>query len=292
MIVANKKYYVIPSPQDADAFYSNVTTMTWDGFLNDVLVAFGVNKNRLEPLWTEPPSRSSINPKGKDLIHLTEDLYKRHLLPGRTYDILINRLSLSISNLLRPEQMGPRFGLCGTRSGAISLLDLCGGILIDATQMSLYDPILSRIDPDMTAGMQTFTDELWKLLYPSPGIDSSRVKSLRQKYMKAFLAYMRLPKEARRNEAWLITTLIDQYRELGINEDDAAAMMVMVYWTYVHLFPHVTCSLQDSSFCLQWRCKCIQTGFLGPILHPVLPVSLYRDSCRNCTGSAWWLFLN
>ncbi|MCJ1454190.1 hypothetical protein MMC28_004541 [Mycoblastus sanguinarius] len=231
MIVANKKYYVIPSPQDADAFYSNVTTMTWDGFLNDVLVAFGVNKNRLEPLWTEPPSRSSINPKGKDLIHLTEDLYKRHLLPGRTYDILINRLSLSISNLLRPEQMGPRFGLCGTRSGAISLLDLCGGILIDATQMSLYDPILSRIDPDMTAGMQTFTDELWKLLYPSPGIDSSRVKSLRQKYMKAFLAYMRLPKEARRNEAWLITTLIDQYRELGINEDDAAAMMVMVYWT-------------------------------------------------------------
>ncbi|KAI9845649.1 MAG: hypothetical protein M1837_004623 [Sclerophora amabilis] len=231
IIVANKKYYILPSPRDADVFYSNVTTLTWDGFLNDVLVAFGVNRSRLNPLWAKPATRSAINPNRKDLIHLTEDLYKKHLLPGKTYDDLIHRLQSSLNSLLSSAQMTKRFGTSSTRSQRVSLLGLCGNILIDATQMSLFDPVLFRIDPNMTAGMQIFTDQLWKLLYPSPGIDSREVKSWRQKYTKAFLAYIRLPKEARKDEAWLITTLIDQYRELGINENDAAAMMVMVYWT-------------------------------------------------------------
>ena len=110
---------------------------------------------------------------------------------------------------------------------------LCGDVLFDATQAALYDPVLFRIDPKMTDVMQTFTDELWKLLYPCPRIDAKEVKRLRAQYTRAFLTYMRLPKEARRDEAWLITTLIDQYKELNIDEDDAAAMLVMVYWASV-----------------------------------------------------------
>ncbi len=41
---------------------------------------------------------------------------------------------------------------------------------------------------------------------------------------------MKLPHNARKEEVSLITTLVDQYKELDISEHDSAAMLVMVYW--------------------------------------------------------------
>ena len=234
--VAGTKYYVLPSPADATTFYNNTTTLSWDWFLNEVLVGFGVKPARLNKLWTPSTIPTPINPACKNLINLTEDLYKKHLLPGQNFDTLISRLQNNLNDLLSWKRISRRFGLASdVTTQRISLLDLCGDVLIDATQASLYDPILFNIDPEMTSGMQTFTDELWKLMYPCPGVDAAEVKALRRQYTKAFLTYMRLPKEARKGEAWLITTLIDQYKELNINEDDAAAMLVMVYWTSVTL---------------------------------------------------------
>jgi hypothetical protein len=103
--------------------------------------------------------------------------------------------------------------------------------MIDATQLSLFDPILFAIDPTMTDSMRAFTDQLWKLLYNSVLLDAREIKGLREKYTRAFSIYQRLPKEMRKNEAWIVTALIDQYKEQGINENDSAAMLVMVYWT-------------------------------------------------------------
>ena len=100
-----------------------------------------------------------------------------------------------------------------------------------ATQLTLFDPILFTIDPNMTREMRTFTDELWKLMYPSRFLDSKKVAAVREQFTRAFLIYQRLPKELRKEEAWVVSTLIDQYKELGINEHDSAAMLVMVYWT-------------------------------------------------------------
>ena len=97
--------------------------------------------------------------------------------------------------------------------------------------MILFAQILFAIDPNITKNMPKFTDELWKLMYPSKFIDSQSVAAIRAQYTRAFLIYQRLPKDLRRGEAWVVSTLIDQYRELGIDEEDSAAMLVMVYWT-------------------------------------------------------------
>ena len=144
----------------------------------------------------------------------------------------MSRLKQNLGDALTRNSIFEGFGNAAKSSTRrISLLQLCGDVLINVTQAALYDPVLFRIDPNMTGGMQTFTDELWKLMYPCPGIDAREARALRAQYHRAFLTYMRLPREARKEEAWMITALIDQYREFEINEDDAAAMMVMVYWT-------------------------------------------------------------
>ena len=96
--------------------------------------------------------------------------------------------------------------------------------------MTLFNRVLFAIDSHMTYKMRKFTDELWKLIYPSIFLDSKSVAAIRAQYTRAFLIYQRLPKELQRGEAWAVTTLIDEYKRLDINEQDSAAMPVMVYW--------------------------------------------------------------
>lgn len=232
IIVAGTKYYVITSPADASEFYANVSTLAWDGFLNETLMGFSVEVSRLPILWQKPLTSSTINPNSKCLIHLTQDLYKQHLLPGPTFSTLVGNFTSALRQIMTWEQLSARFGLAdGPETRKVSLYDLCSIIMIDATQMTLFDNILFTIDPTMTHRMRTFTDELWKLMYPSRFLDSKEVTDVWKQFTKAFLIYQRLPKELRKGESWLLTTLIDYYKMLAINEDDSAAMLVMVYWT-------------------------------------------------------------
>ena len=195
-------------------------------------MGFGVEASRLPVLWQKPWAPSTINPTSKCLIHLTQDLYKQHLLPGPTFSTLIENFTLALRQIMTWEQVSARYGLAdGPETRKVSLYELCSNIMIDATQMTLFDNILFTIDPTMTHKMRTFTDELWKLMYPSQFLDSKEVTAVREQFTKAFLIYQRLPKELRKGESWLVTTLIDQYKLLAINEDDSAAMLVMVYWT-------------------------------------------------------------
>ncbi len=201
--------------------------------MNEVLIGFGVKPNRLDRLWAKAASPTPVNPSAKSLINLTEDLYVQHLLPGKSFRKLASKLELNMTKLMSWDELSNRFHLNvngGGSSEAMSLKNLCGDVLIDVTQMSLFDPVLFKLDPGMTKDMQFFTDELWKLLYPAPGISSTQVAALRERYTKTFLRYMKLPRNARKEEAPLITTLVDQYKELDIDEHDIAAMLVMVYW--------------------------------------------------------------
>lgn len=230
--ITGKVFYVITSPIEATDFYTNTTTLSWDGFLNQTLHAFGVSTQRLDVLWATPKESTNLNPQKKCLIHLTQDLYKQHLLPGPTFSGLIEKYKTSLIGLTSWETLTERHGVpTYSKSNSFSLYDLCAQVMIDATQLSLFDPILFAIDPTMTDNMRVFTDQLWKLLYESKLVDSKEIKALREKYTRAFSIYQRLPKEKRKEEAWIVTALIDQYKQLNVHEDDSAAMLVMVYWT-------------------------------------------------------------
>jgi hypothetical protein len=192
-----------------------------------------VEPSRLDRLWAKAAAPTPVNPSTKSLINLTEDLYIQHLLPGKSFRKLASKLEWNMTKLMSWDELSNRFSLNVDGRGlseAISPQNLCGDVLIDVTQISLFDPVLFKLDPGMTKDMQFFTDELWKLLYPAPGISSTKVATLRERYTNTFLKYMNFPHNARKEEASLITTLVDQYKELDISEHDSAAMLVMVYW--------------------------------------------------------------
>lgn len=213
-------------------FFKSTTTFSWNDFLNKALIAFGVSKNPLDTLWTKPTTASQASASGKSLIPLTEELFKRQYVPGEKCDLLLAKIMANLEHVMSWDQISKSFGLeSENQSKRISLLDLCAETLIDATQLTLFDPVLYRLDPEMTKCMLIFTDELWKLMNPARGIDSRLVRSLRDQYIRAFVKYIQLPKEQRSQESWLVTTLISEYQAFNIDEHDSAAMLIMVYWT-------------------------------------------------------------
>jgi hypothetical protein len=229
--IMGTKYYVLTEPTHASGVYGDPLTFSWDNFLNDALIGFGVHRDRLNVLWQRSPTPTPVNPAQRSLIHLTQDLYKQFLLPGPAFSGLIDTYQDALRQMTSWDRISGSYGLASpNETWRVSLYDLCANIMIDATQLSLFDPILFTIEPTMTQGMRAFTDELWKLMYPSPFIDSRRVMSIRKRYRDAFLQYQRLPKEKRSKEATLVTKIIDQYHELDINVEDSAAMLIMVYW--------------------------------------------------------------
>jgi hypothetical protein len=164
-------------------------------------------------------------------IHLTEDLYKQHLLTGPKLDILVETYHRALKQLTSWENLRSAYGLISvSQTRRISLYDLCSYLMFDASQMALFDPILFAIEPNMTENLRLFTDELWKLLHPSILIDSTKAQDLLQHYTRAFRIYRRLPKEKRSQEAWVVQTIIDQCKKLEISEVDSAAILVMIYW--------------------------------------------------------------
>ena len=150
-MVAGTKYYVITSSLDASEFYANISTLSWDGFLNETLIGFGVKTSRLSVLWQKPSVPSTMNPASKCLIHLTQDIYKQHLLPGPTFSTLVGKFTSALRQLMTWEKLSSRYSLADVSEiRMVSLYDMCSNVMIDATQMTLFDNVLFQIDPTMT----------------------------------------------------------------------------------------------------------------------------------------------
>ncbi|KAE8383846.1 cytochrome P450 [Aspergillus bertholletiae] len=230
VMIAGERYYFITSPADTRPFFADVQALTTDGFLDRALLAFGCAPERLHTLW-QRNTPTPVNPKGKNLIHLTQDLFKHDLVPGPTFDLLLNRYQGALDELLSWDRLvGAYPSLVSTQTEAISLYDICADFIANANQIVMYDRALLAIDPDLAVEMRLFTDELWKLVHRSRLVNTTEVTRLLRQYSAAFKRYLQLPPEARQGEMPVIRTLLETYAELDIHEDDRAAMLVMVCW--------------------------------------------------------------
>lgn len=221
---------MLTSPGDAHLLYSKPLIFNFDFFLGKALNGFGVKDSSLSRFWEQQP-RSKNNPSGKCLVHVTEDIYKRNLLPGRHLNSLVKSHQASLNHYLSFEQLACRCGLsAATRTDQIPLYNFITEIMMDSMQACLFDPIVLSIDSSMTRDMMSFTDDLWMLMHPTAMVDGKKPRSILKRYLKAMKIYQTLPASMRQKESQLVTELINQYHEYGIDEDDSAAVLVMVYW--------------------------------------------------------------
>ncbi|KAL4883814.1 cytochrome P450 [Aspergillus karnatakaensis] len=233
LTIAGTRYYVISSPRDTRPFFAESDALTTDGFLDRALIAFGCAPQRLDTLW-KLNTPTQVNPKGKSMIHLTQDLFKQDLVPGPTFDALLGRYQNALDHLLSWDRLvGAYPPLVNDQREPISLYDICTDFIVNANQMVMFDSSLFAIDAEMATEIRTFTDELWKLFHQTPFADTTEAKRMLRQYNTDFKKYLHLPQESRKGEMRVIRMLTETYTELEIHEDDQAAMLTMVWWAGV-----------------------------------------------------------
>lgn len=235
--VAGQKLYVLTSADDVAAAYRNVTTLSWEAYLTDLLIAFGLDSSALIKVWRKPAVKAlgsnerSVNPLHKSLILLTEDLYKQQLLPGARLDVLGARFISLIDEDLRWQRLRGKYVLSSNDERKhVSLFKFCEEFLVKAITRTMFDDLIYILEPNLTEHLLNFNDDVWMLIFHYPQFAAKRLYRAQRKILDALERYMRYPKESRAGESWLIETVMAQQMAAGVDEPNRAKMLLMIYW--------------------------------------------------------------
>lgn len=112
----------------------------------------------------------------------------------------------------------------------VSLLGWCGEVMGGAATRSYFDETLLQIEPNLSQIVFDFDKETCSSISKYPHTLRTLSSVAKEKGIRAFTAYLKLPKVQRAGEAHFIRDLEEEYRLLGLDEGSLASLMMMVYW--------------------------------------------------------------
>ena len=229
---------MVTSPKDIAAVHRNSTSLVFDGFIHDVMIAMSAQPATVAKLYHRPnkhemdPAERNENPSAKHFIGLTHDRYLTQLSPGHHLDVLRDNFQRHLDIQLGAELLAREMMLSkGPRRRKVSLLRLCRDILIRCNTNIFFGERLFEIDPGLAETFCTFDDDHWMMLYKMPKTLARHVHASHQRMRADFVKYLHLAKIESPGAAWLIHTMEDGMRALGISEEEMATQLTLVFWS-------------------------------------------------------------
>lgn len=203
-----------------------------------MLEGFGLKGEALKLAWHQPKpgdasylSPNPINPAQKSLVHFTEEIYQRQLLPGQHLDAMSNSYLERLSATLCWDKIAGRYVSAGNgKQKRLSLKGFCRDLMVDAITSSIFGSLLRKIEPDITQDMITFNENAWMLIFRYPEFTSPKLTGSRRRIITALRTYMSLPDEQREGESFAIKNVLQGQKITGIDDESRVAMLLMIYW--------------------------------------------------------------
>lgn len=217
--------------------FNNNTSLHFDGHLNELLRNFGFGGEALRLAWHVPqPGEwcyipgNTVNPEHISLNRLTEDVFKRQLLPGEKMDVMCHAFIASLRDTLQWQSLD----VCtlddqGQRK-LISLKRLCRNAMVEAATQSMFGKHLHKIEPKIVEHMLCFNDYAWMVFFQYPDLFGSPVSDARKKITDALKLFIMLPEDQRSQQAWAVKTIIAAQGIMGIDLQARASVLLMIYW--------------------------------------------------------------
>ncbi|KAF2178178.1 cytochrome P450, partial [Zopfia rhizophila CBS 207.26] len=239
--LAGQGFYVIINPKDVGQVYKNNTTLSFDVFIQDLMLSCGTSKEIVEKMSQTPPpyisgaNDSGLNPSKNSLIRLAVDFHHTQLLPGPSSQAgpLTATFIRYISHSLQWESLSQAKKNAAHKTPdtmQTSLLRLCGKVLIEAGTKTYWGDKLWQRSPDM---LETFYDldrAMWKLLFRYPKTFSKDAVAARNTIIEILTRYYKMPREERSDSAWFTQSLETESRATGLSENDMAAAILIIYF--------------------------------------------------------------
>ena len=238
-MVAGTTIYIITSAGDATVVLKNIESLTFDEYVRDMMLRFGTGSAAVEAMWNHNPktqpqnSKLTPNPLHKCLAHLQESIMKQQLLPGEKFQSLSNKFLAHISTAMSWERITQKAVLLEPVDRSyriVGLLEWTKEVLLDSATRTFFGDQLLDIEPHLLTNFVFFDDNSWLFTYKIPKPWSKEMLVAKDVVQKALGTYFDLPRHERSGQSWLVRTLEDEMRALGIEAKDLAAMFNMIFW--------------------------------------------------------------
>ncbi|MCJ1479176.1 hypothetical protein MMC13_007860 [Lambiella insularis] len=241
--IIGRTFYIITAPEDVAAAYRATTVLSFDGFLNEALRAFGVDAPSLKLAWHKPTlgddcyhESNPVNPKQKPFVHWIKDIYRQALLPGDRMNYMAAHFHSFTDQSL---QWGRVFSFAMKQtekqgSIGVSLKEFTRTIMLEAITDSLFGDTLVKIEPNLIKYVAEFNEEAWMLVHRYPKRFARRVTHNHRKIMDALDKYRQTPKAVRTagGESWSIETVMTAQEILGMSNESNNAFLMLIHWAY------------------------------------------------------------
>ena len=244
LTLGGEEIYVITEPNDVAEVYKNNTSLSFDVFISDLMLSCGATAETVDKMNRAPPpypsgsSTSGLNPGNKSLIRLAIDFHHFQLLqgPNSHADEITDTFLRHIDKFLQWDILSKDDLLPASRTAEsmqVSLLKLCGRVLIEAGTRTYWGKLLWELEPDMLSSFYELDRGIWKILFQYPKVFSQEVLTVRDNITETLATYYRLPKEIRQDAAWFTKSMETESREAGLDENEMAAAIMIIYFVYV-----------------------------------------------------------
>ncbi|KAL8726423.1 MAG: hypothetical protein Q9181_006052 [Wetmoreana brouardii] len=235
LAVMSQRLYIITSPQDVSAIYKNTTTLTFDEFVRDMMLSFGVSEEGVRRMWESPRTVGNVGSLHKVLAHAGEDYYRQQFHPGDCLDDLWVNIQDRFSASLEWNAITGRSVLSKEGdSKTVSLMRLCQQILLASVTCAVFGDRLLQMNPNLLQAFLAFDDDSWKLTYKLPPLFAKDMHKAREQIFAALQSYFALPREARTGATWVVHVLEDEMRKIGLEEINGNAYK-LCFWYMAYI---------------------------------------------------------
>ena len=232
--MGSETLYIVTAPSDVTEVYRKPDDLAWEPHLNQLFLNFGFNPESLKRAWERPiitdPHYGEINPQHHSLIHLTERIYMKQLLPGPQMDDLGQNFRTALEAALQFPKL-QAYGIRVTeKSSTISLLKLCQNSLLEADLIAFFGKSVMGFDEALIPNLLNFNEHAWMLFYGLPSRFASKVLTPQSAVLQALQQFASLPGDLRRDQSWSVQQVLNAMEYTGIDLRSKACILLQILW--------------------------------------------------------------
>ena len=233
--LGGQKICFITSVADVTTLYKDTAAFAFDDVVFDLTIVFGVSRDATEKVYRRPASHEEdhvartlgiANSQLKSLAQLNGDFWKQQLLPGQEYDALQLKLLSLLQDSVRGDSLRAYTAQRSEGADTLSLLPWTQDVLVRAALKAFFGNALLDICPELPHHFLAFDEENWKLWYQFPS--ATAMHSAKSKITDAMEKFLALPKEQRRDAAYIVNRMEESQSTLGLTSRDIATVLTMV----------------------------------------------------------------
>lgn len=228
--------YIITSPKDISSVYKNPQVLTFDGFIRDMYVNFGMSATGVAQIFEPVTSKDgkASSPLGQQYAHLATGIQKEQLHPGESLDKLTETYLAHIEQQMDWDRLPDS---CITQAlpdkKVVSLRNWCADVLGQASIQAFFGTALLEVDPHLLEDFHIFDANSWMLLYQYPRAFAKPMFKAIERNTQAYTRYFQLPVEKRDQMCHYIKTVEAKQRKAGMSDRDIAISAQGFFWAYV-----------------------------------------------------------